>query len=176
MSEESIGFKEWALICDLLGSGEQTLILRKGGIAEGRDGFQFKHPSFFLFPTHFHEQGNFLKPEWIKDRSFLPLVDKERETITIEYQAEIVSTRVITDWEEAAALDPQHAWTKETVRQRFDYDEAPGISVATVRVFKLAAPWTFPNERGFGGCRSWVKLPDCPAELLEGRVAVLGEK
>ena len=32
------------------------MIIRKGGIAEGRDGFAFRHREFFLFPTFFHEQ------------------------------------------------------------------------------------------------------------------------
>ena len=53
---ESVGFKEWALVCEALGRGEQTIMLRKGGIAEGRDGFSFRHREFFLFPTFFHEQ------------------------------------------------------------------------------------------------------------------------
>ena len=55
-----IAFKEWSLVCDALGDGRQSIILRKGGIAEGRDGFQFKHREFFLFPTHFHEQAKHL--------------------------------------------------------------------------------------------------------------------
>ena len=46
---ESIGFKEWAVVCEALGSGRQSIILRKGGIAEGREGFSFKHREFFLF-------------------------------------------------------------------------------------------------------------------------------
>src|SRR5688572_20328501 len=50
-------FKEWTLICDALGRGEQSLIIRKGGIAEGRGGFRFKHADFLLFPTLFHEQA-----------------------------------------------------------------------------------------------------------------------
>ena len=29
-------FKEWAVIVEALGQGEQIVILRKGGIAEGR--------------------------------------------------------------------------------------------------------------------------------------------
>ena len=53
---QSIGFKEWALVCQALGDGRQRVIIRKGGIAEGRDGFAFKHREFFLFPTFFHEQ------------------------------------------------------------------------------------------------------------------------
>ena len=57
----SIGFKEWTLVCDALGSGAQSIIIRKGGIAEGRAGFRFEHPEFFLFPTLFHEQVTKLK-------------------------------------------------------------------------------------------------------------------
>ena len=53
---ESAGFKEWSLVCDALGRGRQSVILRKGGIAEGRGGFSFRHREFFLFPTFFHEQ------------------------------------------------------------------------------------------------------------------------
>ncbi len=53
---ESIGLKEWSLVCDALGRGEQSVILRKGGIAEGRDGFSFRYNEFFLFPTFFHER------------------------------------------------------------------------------------------------------------------------
>ena len=53
---ESIGFKEWSLVCDALGGGCQSVILRKGGMAEERGGFSFRHREFFLFPTFFHEQ------------------------------------------------------------------------------------------------------------------------
>ena len=51
---ESVGFKEWAVVCEAMGRGRQSIILRKGGIAEGREGFSFKYPEFFLFPTWFH--------------------------------------------------------------------------------------------------------------------------
>src|SRR5688572_12023215 len=50
-------FKEWTLVCDALARGAQSLIIRKGGIAEGREGFRFKHSEFLLFPTLFHEQA-----------------------------------------------------------------------------------------------------------------------
>ena len=50
---ESIGFKEWSLVCNAFGHGTQSVILRKGGIAEG---FSFRRLEFFLFPTFFHEQ------------------------------------------------------------------------------------------------------------------------
>jgi hypothetical protein len=33
-----------------------------------------------------------------------------------------------------------------------------------VRVFRLVPDWIFPDARAYGGCRSWVKLPECPAK------------
>ncbi|MFM8364659.1 MAG: DUF1802 family protein, partial [Verrucomicrobiota bacterium] len=51
-----VAFKEWAIVCEALGEGKQSLLVRKGGIAEGRDGFAFRHREFFLFPTAFHAQ------------------------------------------------------------------------------------------------------------------------
>ena len=56
-------FKEWEAIVEALGHGAQIIILRKGGIAEGRAGFKPKHPKFWLFPTGFHQQWEKTKPE-----------------------------------------------------------------------------------------------------------------
>ena len=57
------GFKEWAVIVEALGQGEQIVILRKGGIAEGRDGFRAEHERFWLFPTRFHQQAECVAPD-----------------------------------------------------------------------------------------------------------------
>ena len=51
-----IAFKEWAIVVDALGRGDQIIILRKGGISEGRGGFKVEHEQFLLFPTLFHQQ------------------------------------------------------------------------------------------------------------------------
>ena len=67
---ESAGLKEWAIVCEAMGRGEQSVILRKGGLAEGRAGFAFRYAEFFLFPTFFHEQVDQVRvkdPEIPKD-------------------------------------------------------------------------------------------------------------
>jgi hypothetical protein len=156
---ESVGFKEWALVCAALGEGRQTVVIRKGGIAEGRDGFAFQHREFFLFPTFFHEQ---LVRVRLPGAS-LP-VSRPGE-IEIRFFAKVETTRVITDWEEVSALEPFHILQESVVRERFEYDDAPGVHVAFVRVFALEPTWRLPNEKAFGGCRSWVKLPEAPAGL-----------
>lgn len=150
---ESVGFKEWAIVCEALGRGRQSIILRKGGIAEGRDGFSFKYNEFFLFPTWFHEQ-----PQKVRESFRLP--GENDDTIEIKYAAQIDAVCTITSFETAQALEPLHILQPDVVRERFDYDDAPGLQVALVRVLRLGPTWNFPNEPRYGGCRSWVKLPD----------------
>ncbi|RYD37849.1 MAG: DUF1802 family protein, partial [Verrucomicrobiaceae bacterium] len=160
------GFKEWSLVCEALGTGVQSLILRKGGIHEGRGGFWWRHNRFFLFPTHFHEQGAqfpWSRPE--KSGMTAPAVETDAVTHTLEFLAVVDFKHQITSWEAAAALEPFHFWTEETVRARFDYSEEAGISLAFLRVYRLAEPWTFPDQRNFGGCRSWLDLPKPPESL-----------
>jgi hypothetical protein len=155
---ESVGLKEWALVCQAIGRGEQSVILRKGGIAEGRAGFAFRYPEFFLFPTFFHEQ---LGKTRLPDAE----IPKEHEgEIEIRFFAKIVAVREITSWEMVAALAALHVLEQSVVRERFDYDDRPGLHAALVRAFRLEPSWIFPDLPGYGGCRSWVKLPECPAE------------
>ena len=155
---QSVGFKEWALVCEALGRGEQTVLLRKGGIAEGRDGFGFRHSEFFLFPTFFHEQV-------VKVRTpGAEIPAARRGEIEIRYFAKLEAQKEITSWPMAAALEPFHVLQESVVRERFEYKEA-GLHVALVRVFRLAPSWVFADKPAYGGCRSWVELPECPAEM-----------
>src|SRR5256885_120315 len=112
---QRVGFKEWALVCEALGAGRQSVLLRKGGIAEGRDGFGFRHSEFFLFPTFFHEQV-------VKVREPAATIPSAREgQIEIRYFAKLQAQREITDWTEAAALEPLHILAEPVVRERFKY-------------------------------------------------------
>jgi hypothetical protein len=155
---ESVGFKEWAIVCEALGRGEQTILVRKGGIAEGRDGFGFRHAEFFLFPTFFHEQVDKVRGTAVK------IPEARVGEVEIRYFAKLVEQREITSWATAAALELFHILQESVVRERFDYKQA-GLHVALVRVFRLVPSWIFPEEPAYGGCRSWVNLPKCPAEI-----------
>ena len=184
---ESIGFKEWSAVCEAMGQGRQSIILRKGGIAEGREGFSFKYRSFFLFPTWFHEQPQKVRPDGLSpsDNAERPTSNAERrmesdvvlpqddQVIEIRYAAELDVARTITSWDTAEALEAFHILQPEVVRERFNYEEAPGLHVAFVRVLKLQPAWIFPNEKRYGGCRSWVNLPPLPSNT--SLQPVLGE-
>jgi hypothetical protein len=155
---QCVGFKEWALVCEALGRGEQTILLRKGGIAEGRDGFGFRHSEFFLFPTFFHEQV-------VKVRTPSAKIPAARQgEIEIRYFAKLEAQKEITAWPMVAALEPFHVLEESVVRERFEYKGA-GLHVALVRVFRLGPSWVLTDKPAYGGCRSWVELSECPAEM-----------
>ncbi|MEQ1858421.1 MAG: DUF1802 family protein [Chthoniobacteraceae bacterium] len=152
-------FKEWTLICAALARGEQSIILRKGGIAEGRAGFRFQHADFVLFPTLFHEQVNKLR---LPASTPLPAqrADGQHE---ITLAAHVEWTADVTDLEKVCALEPHHLWTRAEIEKRFRQDDAPGVSIAFVRISALSAPLVFPDSPKFGGCRSWIEVPELPA-------------
>lgn len=156
-----IAFKEWDVVCEALQSGRQKLILRKGGIHEGREGFSFAHEEFVLFPTRFHAQGDFVtvpgvtaKPEW-----------EIGEEVIITSKVKVTKAVTLTNWEKVAELADQHIWTEQTIRDRFFW-EAPtqkgmasgSIHVAYVKVEKLTEPISFEYAKKYGGCRSWVEI------------------
>ena len=61
-------FKEWQVIVAALAAGEQSLLLRKGGIAESRGKFNPERAErFWLFPTQFHAQREKTK-QWLAQR------------------------------------------------------------------------------------------------------------
>ena len=57
-----MALKEWAVAVKALGRGEQTLILRKGGIHRDDRDFRLVHPEFLLFPTYLHQKAELIKP------------------------------------------------------------------------------------------------------------------
>lgn len=187
--ETAIGFKEWAFVCDALTQGIQSLILRKGGIHEGRGGFEFKHPGFFLFPTWFHTQGARLR--WIPSSATLSgySSDAGYDPATQTFSSEDSRTMVdidgfctleqvwrVTDWSKVVALADLHIWNPDVVQERFVYDEESCLHVSLVRAWRLPSRWTFPYEKRFGGCRSWVDLPPEGLLALDRAVPAIDEE
>jgi hypothetical protein len=151
----SEAFKEWAVVCEALGSGRQSIILRKGGIAEGRAGFAFQHTDFFLFPTWFHEQ---LEKTVLDENVRMP--DELPGEIEIRFAATLEWTKLVTDLPTLQSLRDFHILHESVIHERFTYDQQPGIHVALVRIFRLDPPRRLALEKRYGGCRSWVELPD----------------
>ncbi len=172
----TIAFKEWANVCEALITGQSALILRKGGIHEGRGGFEFKHAEFFLFPTWFHTQNDQLSwtPEHPERFQFPP--EEQRTSVDIDGFATLEQVWRLTNWDQVAALAPLHVWSESIVRERFAYDDETCLNVALVRVWRLASTWSFPYAKSYGGCRSWITLPEPPDSWRETMTPALSEE
>jgi hypothetical protein len=154
----SVAFKEWALVCASMLRGESSLIFRKGGIAEGREGFRFQQERFFLFPTFFHEQADRLRID-------VPIIEPQPDRVTFSAYVHVEFTRWIEDLSLLSPISDLHILKPEVLEQRFAYDEPKGLHLAMTRVFSVTPVWSLPFQKSFGGCRSWVELPEAPAEL-----------
>jgi len=156
-------FKEWEAIVEALGQGAQIIILRKGGIAEGKAGFQAKHPKFWLFPTSHHQQWEKTKPELRRYLTPSTSSPEKRKEITLSYFAEVTDALYLSSWEQVTRLDDVHFWSEEIVRERFDYKERPGMETGLhlliVRVSRINLPHQLAPSPEYEGCKSWIEAP-----------------
>ncbi|MBV9127799.1 MAG: DUF1802 family protein [Verrucomicrobia bacterium] len=161
----AFAFKDWALACEALGSGRQSVILRKGGLAEGRGGFVFQHERFFLFPTRYHEQAEKIRAEELAalTATAADAGAAADDLVTVRYAFHLEWSRRVENWETAARLAPWHVYREEVVRERFAYadrqHQAGMLTVGFGRAYRLEPVWRLADRPAFGGCKSWITLP-----------------
>jgi hypothetical protein len=159
-----IAFKEWAGICAALAEGRQSLIVRKGGIAEGPRGFLPEHSIFWLYPTHVHQTEHGLRT------AQPPRVQEPPGTVPLSTLAVVDLVTFVAHEETLSALRALHVWTDETLKERFHYRK-PGLWVLGVRVFHRDNAYRLEVTPEHAGCKTWVTLDPAPA--TDGCVPVL---
>jgi len=153
----NIAFKEWAVVVDALGHGEQVLILRKGGIREERGQFHVDHSEFWLFPTQYHEAERSIIPSK-RPRLRDIAAAAPKDAVDIEYYAVADAVVQITDPEALKRLQGRHIWTEQILQERFQFGRNPGLHALAMRVYRRTAAKRFALCERYGGCRSWVEL------------------
>lgn len=161
-------FKEWAIVVDALGRGEQILILRKGGIAEGPGGFRVEHPRFALFPTQFHQQRESVLPAAQSRYDEIAPHLSTAEVLKLEFCAEVVAWRKLPTLAAVERLRGQHIWRDDVLAQRFDWGKEQNLFALAVRVSRLPRCIELPMLPGYGGCKSWITLAeDIPIDAAQ---------
>jgi hypothetical protein len=149
--------KEWAAVCLALSEGRQSLILKKGGIAEPGGEFEPEHHRFWLYPTYTHQQKEDIKPE---DATFLARAVSEQPlagTVRLSHFAEVAGVYRVHDLVPVLLLGHLHILTEDIVRARFAY-RTPGIYVLALRVYQSQQTFDVPETALYAGCRTWVEL------------------
>lgn len=159
--------KEWAVVCCALARGRQTILLRSGGIADGREGFSIQHDEFWLFATRFHQSADELVPD------AAPLLEAAAEShppegmIRLPLYATVERAYQVYDTARLSRLAHLHILNSQTVLNRFHYRQ-PGLSLLLVRAYLPPRPIDLPDSPHFSGCHSWVELPTpVPTDDLE---------
>jgi hypothetical protein len=154
----SIGFKEWAGVCDALARGRQSIILRKGGIREGAGPGAFvpEHDAFWLYPTAVHQAQQGLR---LDGETTDPRIHDPDSPIPIGLLARVELVGRVHDESSLTALEDFHVLAPETVRGRFHY-RSPGLWILATRIWQREPPFRIAASPEHAGCKTWVTLDD----------------
>jgi len=154
----SAALKEWAIVCQALADGRQSLLIRKGGILEVKDGFEVAHPIFWLFPTYVHQKATDLIPAVHGEFQALQATPPSLRTLPLRLYATVTDTVRVTDLDRLRGLEGHHILSWDCISSRFHYRNRPGVHVLVVRVHQRPEPVVLENKPWYDGCVSWVEL------------------
>ena len=148
--------KEWATVVKALENGNQTILLRKGGILETA-GFNVESKKFLLFPTYEHQDNASLKSQYYGYLSEAR-EDKPKEgTNRITSFAEVVEERDLDSMEKIENLSSFHIWSDSYIVERMNWMPEKPIKVMFLKVFRIT-PTEVPILPDYQGCKSWIEL------------------
>ena len=148
--------KEWATVVKALENGNQTILLRKGGILE-TTGFSVESKKFLLFPTYEHQDNASLKSQYY---GYLAEAreDKPKEgTNRITSFAEVVEERDLDSMEKIENLSSFHIWSDSYIVERMNWMPEKPIKVMFLKVFRITST-EVPILPDYQGCKSWIEL------------------
>ena len=168
-------FKEWAVSCAAMQSGEQILLIRKGGIREEEGTFTITDREFFLMPTYEHQNPELLQPRWVSRLHALQAEPHDADKVTIGAYAVVDTILQARDDAQVNALADAHIWNAAYVKQRFDFNPYDPLYLLVLRVYNLPHPVTLDMQATYVGCKSWVTL-DRPLSPYEATPALSDEE
>ena len=171
--ESDRAFKEWAVACEAMQTGEQILLIRKGGIREDGGAFTIADNEFFLMPTYEHQNADLLQPEWVTRLQHIHTLTHDADKISLTAYAVIDTILQARDDAQVKAVSDYHIWNPTYVKQRFDFNPYDPLYLLILRIYNLPVPQILPMQPAYVGCKSWVTL-DRPI-TLQGATPALSD-
>jgi hypothetical protein len=157
-----LALKEWSIICKALEDGNQTILLRKGGILEYKKGFEIRQKSFLLFPTLEHQAEEYLQSKYLQTYDLLLRGNKsediQNKTNTLWVLARIEAIQEFHDHEMLPELEKYHIWNEKYVNMRMNYNPKKPMNALLLRVYKLPQPISIDINPEWAGCKSWIDI------------------
>lgn len=149
--------KEWATVITALENGDQTVLLRKGGILETSSGFKVEDKKFALFPTYEHQDNSSLKSQFYR---YLADVreQKPRDGFNrITSYAEVLAEHDVSSMQKMEELSDFHIWSDSYMVERMNWMPQKPMTAMFLKVYKVA-PTEIPVLPEYHGCKSWIEL------------------
>ncbi len=163
--------KEWATVVTALENGEQTVILRKGGILETASGFKIQAKKFLLFPTFEHQEAKNLKPQFHNYLDEVKLNKPENQHNNITSYAEVIDEKDINSIEKIKALSVFHIWSDSYIDARMNWMSEKPIKAVFLKVYRVPQ-FQIPLKPEYHGCKSWININ----EDISGGKSVLSDE
>jgi hypothetical protein len=146
--------KEWSSVIAKLASGDQVILIRKGGIADPKFGLDASQ--FYLYPTYFHQGEN-----------------EHRRSVIVTHWCEAVRTWSVRDLDALYRLEALVAMPRETLDARYRFRPDQALHVIGVRTWTLPKPVEVVFREQYAGCLSWISVDE---EIdVDGSKPVLSE-
>lgn len=155
---DNIALKEWASVCSAVGTGDQIILLRKGGIHERNFGVQA--PEFLLFPTYLHQKERQFKPQFVQHLDATRDRSEDDPTVEISLWCRVAAAFEVTELQKLLALERFVIFSDDTIRERYSFRPDQAVRVIAVRAMRLPAAVAVDNKKSYAGCRSWIKIAE----------------
>ena len=150
--------KEWATVLEAMARGEQTILVRKGGLIEPGTGFELVSTAFVFYPTFEHQAVNYLREPY---RSYFDAATAQRAPegqVRIELFGLAAASWQMRDPAVLDRLRDDHIYNDAFLSQRLKWQPDQPLVLVAVRAFRLPAPRILPVSPRYAGCKSWVEL------------------
>ena len=152
--------KEWSIVCKALEDGKQSILLRKGGILEYKEGFEVSQKIFLLYPTLEHQAGEYVQSKYLQEFEFQKTNDGniKETTNTINILARMEDIQEFGDDSVLSKLEKYHIWNEKYVRMRMKYNPKKPMNALLLRVYRLPESISVDVQPEWAGCKSWIDI------------------
>lgn len=155
-----LALKEWSIVCKALEEGKQSILLRKGGILEYKNGFEVSQKIFLLYPTLEHQAGEYVQANYLQEFEFQKTndVNIKETTNTISIMARMEAIQEFDDDSVLSKLEKYHIWNEKYVNMRMNYNPKKPMNALLLRVYRLSQPISIDVNPEWAGCKSWIDI------------------
>jgi hypothetical protein len=149
--------KEWATVVNALENGDQTVLLRKGGILDVASGFRIESKKFLLFPTQEHQGHNHIKPQFHKYLEQVKSSPPKSGFNRITSYAEVLAEADVSSEQIIKKLSSFHIWSDSYINERRNWKPENPMKAVFLKVFKIPE-FDTPLKSEYQGCKSWINI------------------